>query len=183
MSRADRWKSEAQANADALANRGRTYADPNAASFRVSWDANKRSPRDLRHAESLVRRAYRDEVPSKLHSGQELADDGTPAMTAKAEAYIFGRPSWTDAGKDEPLVAFYLTPFRARLDEMERHHAESTRKHAAIVRHVTIGGQPGEAAAQSEGVPSWCSRMVAFEALATFLRGLTDVRVDARAVA
>ena len=174
-----RGKSDSQANAEALANRGRTYADRNAASFRVSWDAGKRGPRDLRHAVELVRRAYRDEVPTKLHESG-LADDGTPAMTAKAEAYIFGSATWTDAGKGEDaLVSFYLTPFRARLLEMEQHAAESTRKHAAIVRHVTIGGQTGEAAAICEGVPSWCSRLVAFEALATFLRGLSDVRVAA----
>lgn len=170
--------SDAQANAEALANRGRTYADDNAASFRLSWDANRRPPRDLRHAVDLCRRAYRDEVPTKLHESG-LADDGTPRMTAKFEAYIFGSPTWTDAGKGEQaLVSFYLTPFRARLAEMESHSAESTRKHAAIVSHVTIGGQTGESAAIAEGVPEWCSRLVAFTALSSFLRGLTDVSTD-----
>lgn len=197
--------SDAQANAEALANRGRTYADPNAASFRISWDANRRAPRDLRHAEHLCRSAYRDEVPTKIHEAG-LADDGTPKMTAKFEAYIFGDATWTDAGRSsscdcgKPLrdvrgimlpihdrscpaltnhaESFYLTPFRARLAEMERHSAESTRKHAAIVSHVTIGGQTGESAAIAEGVPEWCSRLVAFTALSSFLRGLTDVSTD-----
>jgi len=98
MSRADRWKSDAQANAEALANRGRTYADRNAASLRFSWDPSKRGPRDLRHACELVRRAYRDEVPYQLHERDGLADDGSPKMTGDAETFIFGDPSWTDAG-------------------------------------------------------------------------------------
>ena len=171
-------RSDAQLNAEALERRGRTYADPNAASFRIAWDVNARGPRDLRHAVELVRRAYRDEVPTRLHE-HGLADDGTPAMTAKAEAYIFGSPTWTDAGKGEkPLVSFYLTPFRAHLSEMEQHPAESVRKRAAIVRHVTIGGETGEAAAIREGAPTWCSRLVAFDALSTFLRQMSDVRVD-----
>ena len=176
--RYNREPSESQINADTLANRGRTYADSNAVSFRMSWDANRRVPRDLRDAVRLIRRAYQDEVPTKLHESG-LADDGTPKMTAKAEAYIFGSPTWTDAGKGEtPLVSFYVTPFRATLDEMERHHAESVRKRAAIVRHVTIGSQSPDQAAITEGVPAWCSRDVAFDALATFLRMLSDMRVN-----
>jgi len=177
VSRADRWKSDAQANAEALANRGRTYADRNAASLRFSWDASKRGPRDLRHACELVRRAYRDEVPTKLHESG-LAPDGTPAMTAKAEAYIFGNPSWTDAGKGEsPLVSFYLTPFRATMADMEKAREEATRRRAAIVAHVAFGMDPVEAAT-SEGCHPLDAKLVVFDALCAFLRRLTDVRVD-----
>ena len=175
--RYNREHSDAQLNADALARRESSFSTENRTSAGMAYDFRRRAPRDLRDAERIVRRAYGDEVPTRMHE-HGLADDGTPAMTARAEAYIFGSDTWTDAGKgDAPLTSYYLTPFRARLSEMEHHNAESTRKHAAIVKHVTIGGQSGEAAAQSEGVPSWCSRMVAFEALATFLRGLTDVKV------
>lgn len=178
MSRANRWKSDAQANAEALVQRNTPFASENRTSAGMAYDWRKRQdPRDLRDAVRLIRLAYQDEVPTKLHEGQALADDGSPAMTPRAEAYIFGSPTWTDAGKDEPLVSFYLTPFRARLNEMERHPAESTRKHASIVRHVAIGGQSGEAAAMTEGVPSWCSRLVALEAITTFLRGLSDMAV------
>ena len=180
MSKRYRGWSDSQSNAEALARRESTYSEPNRTSAGMAYDFRRRqTPRDLRHAVDLVRRAYEDEVPTKLHESG-LADDGTPAMTAKAEAYIFGSPSWTDAGRDAPLVSFYLTPFRATLDGMEHHHAESVRKRAAIVRHVTIGSQEPEQAALTEGVPSWCSRLVAFDALCSFLRSLSDVRVDAR---
>lgn len=173
------WKSDAQSNAEALARRDGPFAPESRTSAGMAYDWRRRqSPRDLRHAVSLVRRAYSDEVPAKLHEGG-LADDGTPAMTAKAEAYIFGSATWTDAGKGEtPILSYYLTPFRATLDGMEQHNAESVRKRAAIVRHVTIGSQEPEQAAITEGVPSWCSRMVAMDALTAFLRLLSDVRVD-----
>ena len=179
MSRSYHGKSDSQANADALERRAAPFAPENRTSAGMAYDWRRRqAPRDLRDAVRLVRKAYQDEVPTKLHESG-LADDGTPAMTAKAEAYIFGSATWTDAGKGEsPLVSYFLTPFRATLDGMERHPSESTRKRAAIVRHVTIGSQAPEQAALIEGVPSWCSRLVAFDALTTFLRCLSDVKVN-----
>jgi hypothetical protein len=209
MSRADRWKSyagpsEAQSNADALARRGRTYADANAASWSLSMDYHKRQPRDLRDAVRMCRRAYADEIPTRMHN-QDLADDGTPRMTPQAEAFIFGSPTWTDAGRSEacscgkperdvrgivmaihardcPALgnhaeAFYLTPFRATLATMERASEPESRR-AAIVGHVTIGSQGPKEAAIAEGVPSWCAATVAEDALRSFLRRLSDVRVD-----
>ena len=204
-------EAQSRANAEMLANRGRTYADRNAASLSVSWDWHKRQPRDLRDAVRFVRQAYADEVPAKLHNG-ELADDGTPRMTPQAEGYIFGNPTRTDAGKraqcavdcrfhpanvfadlseggrnheehcpahpnNQPLLSYYLTPFRATLARMER-GSEPEAKRAAIVRHVTIGSQGPKEAAIAEGVPSWCARIVAEDALRSFLRLLSDVRVD-----
>jgi hypothetical protein len=184
VSRADRWKSDSQANADALARRGRSYADPNAASISVQWDYHKRQPRDLRDACRMVRAAYADEVPGRMHN-RDIADDGTPKMTPQAEAFIFGNPTRTDAGhdsEDRPLLSYYQTPFRATLANMER-GPEPEAKRAAIVRHVTIGSQGPQEAAIAEGVPAWCAKSVAWDALSSFLRRLTDVRVDAGAVA
>ena len=176
MKRYRGW-SDSQANAEALARRSSPYTEASRLSATIAWDATKRGPRDLRHAVELVRRAYRDEVPTKLHESG-LADDGTPAMTAKAEAYIFGSPSWTDAGRGEqPLMSFYLTPFRATLSDMEKAREEATRRRAAIVRHVAFGMDPVEAA-RSEGAHPLDAKLVVFDALCSFLRRLTDVRVD-----
>ena len=175
--------SEAQANALALERRGRTYADPNAASLSVQWDWHRRQPRDLREAVRMVRQAYADEVPAKLHEGA-LADDGTPKMTNQAEGYIFGNPTRTDAGHDldPPLLSYYLTPFRATLAEMERGDPQSKRR-AAIVRHVTIGSQGPQEAAIAEKAHPFDAKLVAEDALRSFLRRLSDVRVDAGAAA
>lgn len=167
-------KSEAQANAEALANRGRTYAAPNDRSVKVAWDFRKRQPRDLRDAEAMVRRLYEDEVPTRLHE-HAVGDDGTPRMAAKAEAYIFGGDSWTDAGPTDepPLVSYYRTPFRHNLSMLEGRSPER----AAIVRHTTIGGMTAKEAAIKEGVPGWCAAIVAEDVLRAFLRSMTDLKI------
>ena len=134
----------------------------------------------------MVRKAYSDEVPSKLHEGPDsIGEGGTPKMTSRAEGYIFGSPQANDAGKTinedgsttRDLVGYYHSPFRAKLADMERGD-EARRHHAAIVRHVTIGQQAPGQAAILEGVPSWCASAVAFLALRSFLVNLTDIKLN-----
>jgi hypothetical protein len=104
-------------------------------------------------------------------------------MTARAEAYIFGNPTWTDAGKGErPLVSFYLTPFRATLADMEKAREPHTRRRAAIVSHVAFGMDPMEAAV-TEGAHPLDAKDVVYLALSSFLRRLSDVKVDAEVAA
>lgn len=91
--------SEAQVNADALANRGRTYADPNAASFRIQWDWNRREPKNLREAVHMVRKAYQDEVPTAIHEGPDsIGEGGTPKYRETFLRYM-DSPTATDAGR------------------------------------------------------------------------------------
>lgn len=178
-------EAQSQANAEALARRGSPYTAASEVSFRVQWDHHRREPEDLRDCVRQARRAYSDEVPSKLHSGAELAQDGTPKMTAKAEGYIFGSdPQADDAVRnaetgERDLMGYHFTPFRAALDRMA-HGAEPERKRAAIVSHVTIGSQGAQEAAIKEGVPSWCAKLVAEDALRGFLRSMTDIAIHAR---
>jgi len=175
-------ESQAAANAEILESRGRTYAGPSADSFRIAWDWRKRQPRDLREAVRMVRAAYSDEVPSKLHDGPDaIGPDGTPRMTARAEGYIFGDQRSDDAGRnaetgERDLVGTYHAPFRARLAELSC-GSEQERKRAAIVQHVTIGSQAPVEAAIAEGVPSWCARLVAEDALRFFLHSMSDLRL------
>lgn len=128
----------------------------------------------------MVRRAYADEVPTKLHDAA-IGEDGTPRMTARAEGYIFGNASADDAGRDaetgqRDLIGYHFTPFRATLERMCRGN-ETERKIAAIVGHVTIGSQGPKEAAISEGIPSWAVNLVAFPALRSFLHNMSDIRV------
>jgi hypothetical protein len=179
--------SDAQANAEALYRREHTWTEPSAESFRVQWDWHRREPENLREAVRMVRRAYADEVPTKLHDGDELADDGTPKMTAKAEGYIFGSETGDDAARDaetgqRDLVGYYHTPFRATLANMGRGD-ECSRKRAAVVSHVSIGSQGPVEAAMAEGVPAWCAKTVAEDALRSFLRSMTDLRLHVQAEA
>jgi hypothetical protein len=151
------------------------YLTESRISFRVRWDYHRREPRDLRDAVRMTRRAYGDEVPVSLHEGNNnIGMDGTPRMNSGAEGYIFG-DRMGSAQADE-IVSYYYSPFRANLERMSRGD-EAERRRAAIVSHVTIGSQGPLVAAVTEGVPSWCAKLVAFDALSAFLRSLTDLKV------
>ena len=201
-----RGPSEAQSNAEALARRGRTYAPDFEATTAIAWDWRQRvGPNTpLRELVRLAQRACAEEIPTKLHSGTELAPDGTPAMTPKFEAYVMGGDSWTDAGPvrcncgtdkltvpglphaddcpanplNRPAISYYQTPFRAALENASRGD-EKGRLYAQIVHSVTVGGQgPQEAALQAGVSPRCVAKDVAEDALRWILSHLTDVRVD-----
>lgn len=208
MSRSYRGKSDAQANAEALARRGLPYSAASGVSFSVRWDWHKRDPLDLRDAVRMARRAYSDEVPDKLHDGTlHLAPDGSPRMTANASRTIFGSGTETDTPRPQchchvepdadghidhkedcpkiteaeqrPFIEYYLAPFRATLAGMELGD-EASRKRAAIVSAITIGGEGPQEAAIKAGVPRWCAKTVAEDAVRAFLRRLSDVKVNVR---
>jgi hypothetical protein len=194
--------SEAQANAEALARRSAQYAPEHAASVSVQWDYRHREPTDLRDAVRLVRKAYADEVPERLHEGPDsIGEGGTPKMDARAMGYLFGNAQASDAPKarctcpwsdiemgghhddcprnprNQEALSYYHAPFRATLSRMASSNSDAQRKRAAIVSHVTIGSQGPQEAAISEGVPEWCAKLVAMDALRSFLRILSDVKV------
>ena len=174
--------SDSQANAEALARRGAPYTHASEQSFRIAWDWHRREPTDLREAVRMVRKAHADEVPTRLHEGYDsIGPDGTPKMTTRAEGYIFGSERADDAGRDpetgqRDLVGYYRSPFRARLAEMTTGDTAS-QKRAAIVSHVTIGAMGPQDAAVLEGVPPWCAKVVAEDAIRAFLRSMSDIRV------
>lgn len=185
MSRAHRGPSEAQANADALARRSTPFTAASDVSRRIAWDYRRREPSNIREAEHYIRRAWADEVPDKLHKGPDNAEGlfGAPGMTPKAEGYIFGSASSSDARRDPvtgewDAMSYFNAPFRAALAGMSR-GVEAERKRAAIVGHVAMGQYARDAAIR-EGVPSWCAGFVAEDALRAFLRNLSDVRIDMR---
>jgi len=178
-----RGPSEAQINAEALARRGSPYTAASGVSFRVQWDYHRREPENLRDAVRMVRRAYADEVPTKLHEGYDsIGEGGTPKMTARAEGYLFGNAQSSDAKRnpetgESDIVSYYHAPFRATLDAMAHGNA-TERRIAAIVSHVTIGSQGPKEACMAEDVPDWAVSLVAFPVLAAFLRQLSDMKVS-----
>jgi hypothetical protein len=78
---------------------------------------------------------------------------------------------------NQEALSYYHAPFRATLSRMASSNSDAQRKRAAIVSHVTIGSQGPQEAAISEGVPEWCAKLVAMDALRSFLRILSDVKV------
>jgi hypothetical protein len=174
-----RGPSDSQANAEALARRGLPYSAASGVSFQIHWDWHRRDPKDLREACRMVRKAYSDEIPMKLHDGPDaIGDDGTPRMSARAEGYIFGSPTASDANpNDDAMVSYYLAPFRATLAEMERGDP-CNRRRARIVSHITIGSMgPAEAAITEQAHPM-DAKDVAELALRAFLRRLTDMKLS-----
>lgn len=191
--------SDSQANAEALARRSSPYTAASEASFRVAWDITKREPDNLRDAVRMVRKAYADEIPEKLHDSA-IGDDGAPRMNARAVGYIFGSDTADDSPaprcncfgnddrtehadycatrlSDQPMVGYYYSPFRANLSTMAR-GSDTQRVYAAIVQSVTIGAQGPREAALSAGVrPECLAKSVALMAMRAFLRSMTDVAV------
>ena len=163
---------QADANADALANRGRTYADPNAASFTVSWNYHNRQPTTLSEAVDMIRQAYADEVPTKLHEGADsLSEGGTPEMHPRFVAYLDDDDqAGVERKTDHAALDYMKTPFRGTLASYEPNRAK-------IVEHVAIGSMGPMQAAIEEGIPNWCARLVAEDTLFGFLRNLSDVKV------
>ena len=159
-------KSEAQANAEALARRTSTYADEHAASWQVRFDRPSHEPRSLRGYVNELRDAYEAECPSRLHR-HDVDGGGTPAFTAAFEAWLWGSPFTIDQESGA-----YTTPFRATLAGMTRSASETARRRAGIVGRVVAGVGPVEAA-MAEGVPEWCAKVVARNALETTWRNLT----------
>jgi len=177
--------SDAQANADALARRAAPYASESASSFRVAWDFRSREPADLRECVRMIRRAYSDEVPSRIHEGYDsIGIDGTPKWTTKAEGYIFGSPSGDDSRRnpetgERDVVGYFHSPFRATLDNMA-HGDESSRRLGRIVAHVAIGSQGPVDAAISEGAHPLDAKDTAERALRACLRNLSAIRLHIR---
>lgn len=159
-------KSDAQANAEALARRTATYADEHAASWQVRFDRPNHEPRSLRGYVNEIRDAYESECPSRLHR-HDVDGGGTPAFTAAFEAYLWGSPFTIDQESGA-----YSTPFRACLAGMAKGD-ETARKRGAIVGRVAMGAGPVEAAV-AEGVPEWCAKVVARNALEVTWRNLSS---------
>lgn len=142
-------KSEAQANAEALARRSSTYADEHAASWQVAFDRPTHEPKSLRGYVTELRDAYEAECPIKLHTTQV---DGI------GQAFASAFEAWLDGDT-------HASPFRACLTGMSRAQDERTRKRSRIVGRVTMGGLSAIEAAEAEGVPGWCADLVAYDAL------------------
>lgn len=168
-------KARTQSVAAARRARDLPYAEAHAASRAVAWDAHRRTPRDLRHAVRLARAAWISETPVQLHEG-EIGDDGNPRLTAETERFVFGSPGEIEKPDPSDRVAYRLTPFRATLATF-RQGDDRQRAQAEIVARVTAGEQRPAEAAVTIGVPQWCAKDVAEQALRSFLASMSDVVV------
>lgn len=192
-----RRMSDAELNARALSERGRTYSCQSARSFSVNWNRQSHRMSPLRDLVRIIRRAAVEDVPLRLHKAPEHVDaGGAPEMTPAFIQYLDAPDATTErahpfAGDgracercdvlqdfhEEPaLIAEFRTPYRAALAQMQRSADETTRKRAAIVDAVAAGAGPAEAAID-QGVPEWAAKVVGADALRVFCDRLSDLRL------
>lgn len=150
-------KSEAQSNAEALARRSSTYADEHAASWQIAFDRPTHEPTSLRGYVRELRDAYEAECP-KMH-GRDLGEGGTPEFTERFLAWLEGQ----DNG-----------PLRSCLRGMARSADEASRRRASIAVRVVLGGMKASESAIEEGVPDWCAKTVAYDALRVVWRNYSS---------
>lgn len=128
-------------------------------------------PREIVH---ILRKAYRDEVPTRIHS-RDTDAGGDPAWSPEFTRYLTGSDFATDHDDDT-----YQTPFRACFAAMARSAHEGTRRRAAIVFRIVVAGSDPAEAAMIEGAPEWDASASAGRALELFWYRLSDVRLDLR---
>ena len=162
--------SEAQANAEALARRSATYADEHAASWKVRFDRGG-TPPDLRALVNMVRTAYADEVPTRLHVHQTDAG-GDPAWSPEFTRYLTD----SDYATDDDV---YRTAFRRCLAAMSRSDGPMARD-ARIVARIAIGGAGPSEAAIAERSHPYDAKGAAISALQSFWKRYSDFRYDLR---
>jgi hypothetical protein len=142
----------------------------------VRFDRRGNEPTGLGGYVKELRAAYADEMPERMHR-HDVDGGGTPALSAEMSALLYGSPFAVD---DE---AFYRYPFRACLHAMTRSDGEEMQHRARIAAHVAIGGISAVEAAIAEGVPAWCAKVVALDALRLTWRRLSAAPLPTRTAA
>ena len=160
-----------EAQSAALAMRDAPYTEANRTSY--VWTMQRTDPpADLRTVVYQLRKAYADEVPTRIHV-HETDAGGDPAWSPEFTRYLTGSDMAVDR-KDDGTTEVYTTPFRAALSGM------SGIMRPRIVERVVVAGLgPGDAA-KAEGVPDEVAMIVADSILRTFWRRLSAVRLDMR---
>lgn len=185
-----RWKSDAQANAEAVARRERGYGIEHATSARRA--AVRSIPVGL---DAMLRgflRAWESEIKGRLH-GQgvewetpgriERADGtgvtdpgggnalGSPRYDAETRAHLFGRPNRTDAD------GMYVAPMHWTVEWLRQRHPLK----AALLRLIGLGGDwrtqvsvSCPACQHSVTLPDEYAEAVARDALGLAFRYLQD---------
>lgn len=174
-----RYKSDSQANAEALARRTSTYADEHAASWQIRFG----EPTHQLSTRALLARLEENlaaETPVKLHEGPDHIDaGGVPAMTHAFQAHLDSRPNST-LGKpdhDAIITGTYRRPMAAAVESMLRCPGKVA-WWGRIVERVLYGGEIPVEAAKAEGSHAYEAARTANEALSEALRRWTPDKMN-----
>lgn len=168
------YKSDSQANAEALARRTATYADEHAKSWSVRFD----TPAHELSTKALVARINENllaETPERLHEGPDHIDaGGVPAMTGAFLAHISNSATSTLERPDPEaiVVGTYRRPQAAAIASMLRANGK-TAWWGRIVDRVIYRGESPAAAAIAEGSHPYEAQRTANEALSEAYRRWT----------
>lgn len=151
----------------------------------------------LRDLARLVERAALEDTPLRIHEGPDTLDrEGVPAITSTFWQYLEAPRAIDDHAHryegegaacercsilrefhvNPALLSEFRTPFRAALDDMRQLGDMTSVKRASIVERIGLGMGPVSAAI-AEGVPGWCAKTVALDALRIFAERMTDLRL------
>lgn len=89
-----RGKSEAQSNAEAIANRDRTYTTAHETSVRIV--ANRPQPKGLERLTRWFFGEWRDELPDEIHKHEEWRDYVVAGESAAGKVDGLGAPAYAD---------------------------------------------------------------------------------------
>ena len=173
--------SDAQANAEALDRRSRTYADEHA----TSWQTRFSPPTHELSTRALLVRLMENleaETPMKLHEGPDHIDPGgVPAMTAAFVAHLDSRPNSTQGKPDVEaiIVGTYRRPMAAAIDSMLKAKGKQAWWGRIVARVLYAGEVPVEAA-KAEGSHEYEAARTANEALSEALRRWTPDKMNLR---
>lgn len=172
-------KSDAQANAEALARRSATYADEHASSWQVRFGA----PTHELSTKALVARIMENleaETPERLHEGPDHIDaGGTPAMTGAFLAYLDSSRTATLERPDPAsiVVGTYRRPQAAAIESMLRSTGKVAWWGRIVVRVIYASELPYEAA-RAEGSHPYEALRTANEALHEAYRRWTPDKMN-----
>lgn len=144
--------------------RSSQYQVENDISSRKGRDRIKGKPQTLKALLSWAQTGYALEAPAKLHSGATIEEDGDPAMTGEAKAYIGFHDrkepnDWRGIARRLDADGHYVTPMRAALEEVPGFQRR------AFLRALLVQVFHAKDVTRDFDIPDWASGDVAFMSL------------------
>lgn len=165
-----RYKSDAQANAEAMIRRELPYSEPHEASWTARFGGIDR-PMTTKVLIAELLRCLGEQTPDRLHEGPDHIDEGgVPAMTGAFLGYLASSDTSSNA------VDEYRKPLHAALRYMKANPGKH-RWWARIAERIILASEPPVLAAMAEGSHEYEAARTANEALSELYRRITPEKM------
>jgi len=133
-------------------------------SSRKGRDRIRGKPQTLKELLSWAQHGYALEAPAKLHSGATIEEDGDPAMTGEAKAYIGFHDrkepnDWHEVACRRDQDGNYVTPMRCAIEQVPGYQRR------AFLRALLVQVFHAKDVTRDFDVPDWASGDVAYQSL------------------